>query len=303
MMRAPRISTSQGPKSRAMLFENGSLLGFSVSLLFGVLLAAEIQADALDEAVLEDTLLRPLLESLAAYDIDVATNLNSRELIAQRIQRPRLGRFPDLPIDTLPQSEEIESWETAYRAMEIGAIALLRDSGKIVGEDPGSFLMNWLDASSDSRVFISFYKQDQQFAEKINGVAAAQGLDTLLLMNEQIQGHENDIAGHLYATAAQRLAIDTRAARRYKTEVTELSYLGKRVRRKSNSLFKDDNNSGGRNLARREPSVFLKESLGDEFTESTILEIVVPGGVALGETARLDLDVSSMRFEDGVLFF
>ena len=69
------------------------------------------------------------------------------------------------------------------------------------------------------------------------------------------------------------------------------------MRRPSNSLFQADGNRGNASLARREPSVFMKETLGDEFNQSTISEIVVPGGVALGEKAHSDLSLKELLFE------
>lgn len=106
------------------------------------------------------------------------------------------------------------------------------------------------------------------------------------------------VAGNFYATAARRFAIDGRHARRIESEVTELTLLGERVRHNGSSIFRSGEALGGRAFARTEPSVFEKESLGDEFSEATIREIIVPGGVALGETAYLNLDMSELRFID-----
>ena len=72
-------------------------------------------ADALDEEVAGDLFLATLGDALSAYEIDVAYNLNSRAVVGQRIQRPRLGRFPDLPLDSLATSEEISTWELSRR--------------------------------------------------------------------------------------------------------------------------------------------------------------------------------------------
>jgi hypothetical protein len=44
--------------------------------------------------------------------------------------------------------------------------------------------------------------------------------------------------------------------------------------------------------------VFLKETLGDEFNQSTIEEIIVPGGVALGEVANLDFVPTELVFHN-----
>lgn len=256
------------------------------------LLASQITlADSLDEGVLNDTLLQQLVEALDVHEIDVSSNLNARDVVRQRIRRARLGRFPDLPVDTFPGSEEIDDWEAAYAEAEIGGLALIAQ-----GEPSETdFMQRWFE--SEQRVFITFYSEDLEAAQKVAEVAAAYGHATELHFADE----DAAAAGQRYATAAQRLAIDSRGARRYRTDVTELSYLGERVRRQSNSLFRDDGNRGDSSLARREPSVFLKETLGDEFNQSTIREIVVPGGVALGETAEIDFTTAEMRFERGSL--
>lgn len=262
----------------------------------GLLMVGTVFADALDTEVNQDPFLQSLTVALSASAIDVVYNLNSRDVIRQRIQRHRLGRFPDLPLNTLPNSHELNSWEAEYQAQQIGGIAILRGED-LAGETRRLFLLRWLDSGPEHRLFVSFYRQDEVAAETINSAAGAAGYSTAYFFG----GDDLTTAGNLYATAAQRLAIDSRSARRYRSDVTEFDYLGKRVRRNSNSLFRENGNRGASSLARREPAVFLKETLGDEFTESTIREIVVPGGVALGETASLTINPSSMIFADGAI--
>lgn len=258
-------------------------------------LPALVVADSLDEGVQQDSFLRTLAGALGGYDIDVTSNLNSREVVRQRIRRARFGRFPDLPIDSLTNSEEIVNWESAYLESEIGGVAILVD--EVVQMSAELFTDRWLHSSSEQRLFVTFYADDLAAAKKIADVAATFGhASDLYFGAERVAA-----AGRLYATAAQRLAIDSRAARRYRTEVTELDFLGERVRRKSNSLFVDGGNRGDGSLARREPSVFLKETLGDEFNQSTIESIIVPGGVALGETASLDFVPVELVFDHGEL--
>ena len=249
-------------------------------------------AEALDEAVAEDSLLSTLAEALNAYDIDVAHNLNDRSLARGRIQQPRLGRFPDLPLNTMVTSSELELWEFEFEQGAINGLAVLGGNAASQ-QDARSFLNEWMAANDSDRQFITFLAEDMDAAEKIMSVAESYGYQIL-----DLSGLDVSIAGNLYATSAQRLAIDSREARRYRTEVTELSYLGERVRRNSNSLFRD---GIGRQLARNEPSAFLKETLGDEFNQSTIREIIVPGGIAFGETAELAITAIEMHFDSGVL--
>ena len=254
-----------------------------------------VAADSLDEDVQQDSFLFTLADALGAYDIDVTSNLNSREVVRQRIQNTRLGRFPDLPFNNLASSEEIANWETAYRGSDLGGVAILVNGSAEMSS--ASFIDRWLQSPGEARLFVTFYADDLAAAEKLAYVATNYGHATDLVFDVD----SVNAAAELYATAAQRLAIDSRVARRYRTEVTELDYLGKRVRRKSNSLFVDDGNAGDGSLARREPSVFLKETLGDEFNQSTIEEIIVPGGVALGEVASLDFVPKELVFHSGEL--
>jgi len=282
--------------------KKGPHMGFSPSSWATRLLAvaflscpALVAADSLDEGVQQDPFLLTLAAALGAFDIDVTSNLNSREVVRQRIRRPRLGRFPDLPIDSLAGSEEIASWETAYRGSELGGVAILIDGP--TAESSAAFIDRWLRSPGEQRLFVTFHADDIVAAKKLADVATDYGHAIDLVFDiDRATG-----AAELYATAAQRLAIDSRAARRYRTAVTELEYLGERVRRKSNSLFADDGNRGDGSLARREPSVFLKETLGDEFNQSTIEAIIVPGGVALGETASLDFVPTELVFHNGEL--
>ncbi len=255
----------------------------------------QLTAASLDEGVQEDVFLATLAEALGVYDIDVTSNLNSREVMRQSIGQPRLGRFPDLPINSLSSSAEIENWESAYTESEIGGIAILANDSAAAANE--AFLESWLQSPSERRLFVSFHESDLASAEKVAEIASAYGHDAELLFDVE----QASSAAELYATAAQRLAIDSRTARRYRSDVTEFEYLGERVRRKSDSLFKDDGNRGDGSLARREPAVFMKETLGDEFNQSTIEAIIVPGGVALGETAELDFMPVELVFTNSEL--
>ena len=259
------------------------------------LLVTGVDADALDAAVKQDGFLAVVAEALAAYDIDVTSNLNDRDVVGQRIRRPRLGRFPDLPLDSLPSSAEIDAWEAEYLATQIGGIAIIANGAGGKFEAPSEFLHEWLETTSADRLFITFYLEDLPAAAKIASVASAYDFSVQLFSD----GKKQPLVGNLFATAAQRLAIDTQAARRYSSQVTELGYLSRRVRKNTESLFVDEGNKGESSLARREPAVFLKQTLGDAFNQSTIREVVVPGGVALGASAELSIVPKSLIFAEG----
>lgn len=276
-------------KHRLLVIVRGYLQRACCAVLL-LLLSHTVKAEPLDEAVAEDHVLSVIAQALAAYDIDVTTNLNARD-IGRRPQNPRLGRFPDIPEGMLPATYELLAWEDEFRSAQVGGLALL------VGEFDSITTDIWITAPSESRVFITYQAEDLGAAEKIQQVASAYNMPAKLL------APDSDIAeaGEFYATAAQRLALDSTGARRYDSNITELRYLGERVRRNSNSLFSSIEDIGDADLARNEPAVFLKESLGDEFNQSTIREIIVPGGVALGESARLPLEPSALVFADNQL--
>lgn len=255
---------------------------------------AALVAAPLDDAVATDPLLDALAVELEGRGIDVIANLNNRRLARAAPDRPRLGRFPDLPFRQFPDSQELALFERDFADGAISGLALLAQRESAVDADGASaeFLSNWLQAADSDRVFVSLVDENRDVAQAIGEVAANSGWQMLLLST----GTPVATAGTLFATAAQRLAIDSRAARAYGGELPDLAWLGERVRRGSDSIFKDPGNRDARGLALSEPAVFIKETLGDEFSESTIREIIVPGGVALGETARVDAPIVAVRY-------
>lgn len=239
----------------------------------------------------------PVLEQLsAALDVqgfDIAFNLNVPEVARGTPKRPRVGMLADIPSLYLPLSPELALWEDAFQASEIGAIAFLTGQGAVQqGENYDRFYEAWLNAPLEQRYLVSYVAADQENAERVALVlsqsyqvfqiqphsALLQGLSTSVPVQE--------FGGRLYATVGQRLVIDSVAARNLRSNMPEFLYLGQSLRGDSNSVLNPDRREL-RKLASAEPSVFLKESLGDEFEASTIPEIIVPGGIALGENAVL----------------
>jgi hypothetical protein len=256
-------------------------------------------AAPLDEDVAADPLLGPLAALLDRQGIDVIANLNDRAQARRRPRQPRLGRFPDLPFRQFPGSLELLQFERGFAADELTGLALLgKDAaaGETINS-PREFISAWLRAADVDRVFVSLVVADLGVAKNLVEAAADSAWQPLLLSNSM----PVETAGTLFSTAAQRLAIDSSAARDYLGELPDLAWLGERVRRNSESIFSDPGNRDDRRQARQEPAVFVKETLGDEFSESTIREIVVPGGVALGETARLSQAIAEARFVDEAL--
>lgn len=220
--------------------------------------------------------LAALADLLHPLGIDVAHNLNLRELASREPQRPRLGLLADIPPLTLPMSEELDLWEKAYADGEIGVLALLVEAG-----GNSSFHDNWLAAPPLTRILLSYEAQDEAVVQRMLPVLAGRMQLLHLAPGEHAEAEQG---GRLYAVAGQRWVLDSTAARDYRSDIPEFLYLGESLRRNSVSVLNPDSRAN-RRLASSEPAVFLKESLGDEFEASTIPEIIVPGGIAFGEPA------------------
>lgn len=266
----------------------------------GVLLVATgmARADVLDA----DSPVHPLLESVGAalHDVgfDIAYNLNVPKVANTEPQRPRLGALADLPPLRMPMTPELLEWEAAFTRGEISALAWLPGSAarSNLNDSPdfGQFHEAWLDASPQQRVFISWHVDD---APLIASLQAALSSGEAVGIRPQ----EVEQAGRLYVTAGQRFVVDTEAARDYAGAVTEFQLLGEQLRRGTASVLNPDGREA-RRLASREPEVFLKEGLGDEFEASTIPEIIVPGGIAFGEDAVFENEFAQLVFESDRLW-
>ena len=257
-----------------------SCIAHNLSFCFlGLLFCIPVYAqDAVED------LFQALAGEIPAAELELVPNLNERDLGS--LDAPRLGGFADLPPGGYPTSAEIEAWEAAFQAGEIGGLAVISDTANV------SFLESWLGDFEREQLFVSFAVDDVETALLVARIAGQQGYEALPLRLDDASS-----AGEFYATAQYRLAIDSRAARRLRTDVTEMELLGERLRRDSASVFRDPPNRDDRNLSRNEPRIFRKITLGDEFNQPTIEEIVVPGGIALGESAELDFVPTELIFD------
>ena len=263
-----------------------------------------------------------IAKEIPAAELQLLHNLNDREDAAGRPDPPRLGGFADLPEGEFPGSAEIEAWEAAFQDGEISGL-VLHSGAYPVAEGPvaeGSTLIDdepaWF--RSRDRIIVTFSSQDSDLAERISRSARAGGYDAFTLAPGAMapgsispgimapgtiapgdKSASGVPAGAFYATATHRLAIDSRTARRLRTDVAELELLGERARRNSDSVFRDPANRDDRSRSRYEPEIFRKITLGDEFTQPTIEEIIVPGGIALGESATLDFAPVELVFSGG----
>ncbi len=252
-----------------------------------------------------------LADEIPASEIRFLPNLNDREEAAGNPEPPRLGGFADLPPDEYPGSAEIEAWEAAFSAGEIGGLVLHSDSSVYPPREPDPktgiewvvlddrylwhHFREWITELDRSRLFVTFAREDRELAARIGRMARSGGFDSAIMTQEE-NSIASTFAGAFYATAQHRLAIDSRSARRLRTDVTEMELLGERARRDSVSVFRDPVNRDERGLSRNEPEIFRKITLGDQFTQPTIEEIIVPGGIALGESAELDFTPVELLF-------
>lgn len=274
------------------------------------LLSYGVQAeilDAPDEGELDDQaranpairMLLSVVDDLHADGIDVLLNLNERTLARGRPDRPRLGILADLYVAAYPTTPELLAAEQDYLAGEISALFLLNDSQQTLDRDSSTseqdFLTAWLQAADDQRLSVTHSATDREAAQRVAMAAEKAGWRVLAASpvqsstGEQVSEVQTDtLMGRFFATTKYRLTLDSSNARRYEGTLPDLAWAGERVRRNSASIFRDSSLRDDASIARTEPAVFLKETLGDEYSESTIQEIVVPGGVALGETASFN---------------
>ncbi|MFT6093271.1 MAG: hypothetical protein ACJA2Q_001167 [Pseudohongiellaceae bacterium] len=239
-----------------------------------------------------DPLLEQLRAALLSQGVLVSKNLNARDTAGPRPDKPRLGGFSDLPIGSFPGTNELLQWEAGFQAQQIAALAIIvcTDCSNDLSEQ--SFISNWLKRQASQRVLLSYYREEYEWIELV----AAAALDAGFLV-KHLQDDNVSAAGEFYATVGRRLGLDTRRARASKSDVPEIDFLGQRARRNSDSIFRVTDRRRGLGAANNEPANFLNESLGDEFTQSTIREVIVPGGVALGETAKVAFEISALEFD------
>ncbi|MEX0619027.1 MAG: hypothetical protein WDZ76_00840 [Pseudohongiellaceae bacterium] len=267
-----------------------------------LLVSLTANGGVLDRNETADPWLELIASGLDSRDIDVAYNLNGRGL-PRLPQRPTLGALADLPAGQLPLSDELDAWEEGFTSTAIGAVAVIAVPDSLVSlatppvtvsDGYQTFWQRWRHQSAQHRIFVSFAEEDLATAGALSTTLRAMGFESMVFFGDGVQARP----GRLFTTAGRRLVIDSRAARSHEIAVAEFRYLGERVRRNSNSVFRD---GAAVETAAGEPQAFIKETLGDEHTASTIEEIIVPGGIALGETAELPWRPQELIFEDDQL--
>lgn len=283
------------------------MLGVIRILCCAIVLGAPLtQGAVLDPESPTQPVLSQLSEALDVQGLDIAFNLNLSDLARRTPERPRVGILADIPPLTMPMTLELAYWEDAFEGSEIGAVAFLTKQDSIgLTTNFDSFYETWLNAPLEQRFFVSYVVADHDSAELIAQVIA-QSFQVYQVQpqNLQPQGVSQrfsalEVGGRLFATVGQRWVVDSEAAREVRSDLPEFLYLGEALRRNSDSVLNPESRAE-RRLAAAEPAVFLKESLGDEFEASTIPEIIVPGGIALGENAVLG-NARELIFANGIL--
>ncbi len=251
------------------------------------------QAEVLDTGSPINDQLAALSTELDALGVDVAFNLNESAVARAKPKRPRIGMHIDIPSLTMPTSAELAQWELDYQAQQIAAIALIANDELDAGLHAfDEFYPAWLNSPAQDRIMLSYALEDQDVVQRVLSLLAEQ------YPLQHIQGSDAQLeqGGRLFAVVGQRWVMDSAAARDVKSELPDFQYLGESMRRASKSVLNPKSRSA-RRIASGEPAVFLKERLGDEFEASTIPEIIVPGGIALGETAVFSDMADGLRFD------
>ena len=275
----------------------------AVSLASRITLAqtSEVEARA-------STLLDAIQPWAEAAGLDVQNNLNAPDIARSNLTRPRLGALADIPGGRQADAAELTTWEDAIANGEIGALFWMglqsgrandsADSDGNIRTDDLTAEVYWDQWSGSDllarRVVISFAKDDAVVAESL----AEQLRDTggVFFVQPRQYATLTQFPGSFYATATYRWVMDSEAARDLEIALPEILYLGEVTRGDSNSVLGRPDREERRLLA-TEPEIFRKSSLGDEFEASTIPEIIVPGGIAFGETAVLTINANRLEFD------
>ncbi len=269
-----------------------------VVALVSALFASVTLSDVLDPESPAEAPLQQLEAALNAAGVDIAFNLNRRQVADVSPRRPRVGALADIPPLSFPDSEQLLNWEEAFVRGEIGALAFLLDRPQKPTSDE-DFHRRWLDTPAAQRHVLSFHRADAATAAMLQTLLDAQY--STLLLSGGAAGQAPESGGRLFATAGRRWVVDSPAARDAALSIPEFALLGEALRRDSDSAI-DPDSRALRRIASSEPAVFLKERLGDEFEASTIPEIIVPGGIAFGENAVLHSENVALVFADDRLW-
>jgi hypothetical protein len=262
------------------------------TIFLAIFLAAPAAARLLDPDATTNALLQRLAPLLEAHAVDVAYNLNNpRTKPGRSLSQARLGMLADMPLGTQAGSAELNQWEDAYRSKLILALVAVPGVNHIAG---GGYESDWFASPLLDRVFVTLAAADLEAGNDIASQLQSIGYRVLLL-SAAVANTASAEAGRLYATAGQRLVLDSPSARYLAVETLEFKLLGRKLRRKTNSVYPQSGKSS-RYYAQGEPKRFRKADLGNESTAAVIPEIIVSGGIALGEVATFQEQPRALTF-------
>jgi len=262
-------------------FKNKRISSIFIVLVFA-LSALGAYGSLLDPASPEDKLLDSLVPALDNFD--VARNLNAAQALSIPLLKPRLGRLADIPRNHFPGSDALRNWEQAIAQNEISA--LIAQPKRDQARTDAQFLFDWLNQASEKRLVVTFHASNRELSVDLATQMQALGYELRHYFGAVAYAIEDaQNPGRFYATAGQRLMLETPAARQSDSSVEELSLLNRPMLADSDSVFPDEGKYA-RHYRRDEPDRFLKTDLGSETEAATIPEIVVSGGIAFGEIAR-----------------
>ena len=269
-----------------------------ILVLVLALSAANAYARIQDPASPEDELLDSLAPALE--NVDVARNLNAAQALSMPLLAPKLGRLADIPVNSFPSSEALQHWEQGIAENEIGVLIAQRKRGKF--RTDSQFLIDWLNQPSEMRIVITYHASDHEVSVDLGEQMKVLGYELRNYFQEAGRlTLEAQNPGRFYATAGQRLMLETSAARNSETRIEELALLNRPMFPESHSVFPREGKLA-RHYRRGEPDRFLKADLGSETEAATIPEIIVSGGIAFGEIARFAQSPKALIFRNDQRF-
>jgi len=300
----------------AMTMLRRLVLLFIITILAGPAQKSSAQTGSFDQDSPPNALLDQINGAAHAADMEVARNLNHPELARGQINKVRLGAVVDVPAGKQINSDELEQWETSFALGLIGVIVLVGNQA-VTDTTPGTapsldhaehayekLWADWKQADFSQRAVISFVAGDVDAAVQLFHQLQKNFRVLYFSPQSTLNADEKNAdsqPARFYATTTHRWVIDSNNARNYSGAIQEFSLLGSSMRGDSNSTLGRPSREQ-RRITASEPEVFRKVTLGDEYEASTIPEIIVPGGIAFGETAVFEVNVATLHFVDNRLF-
>lgn len=188
-----------------------------------------------------DELLESVADLIEVDGIDVrVSNLN---ILTAPAARPQLSRISTVPLGGDLRQTLTPDTSNFLHLFNIGlrrdAFLLAIHSGRrrIIDEIDEDWRSSWNGASPENRIFISFAREDSQYAESIRNALDLLGYETFLYLSQDGSMRMNSVeVGTYFREAGQHLIIDTPRARQSPAVMAEVAAFGA-LRRPSVPLF------------------------------------------------------------------